>query len=215
MHTAEALVKRGVMNDCHVMAHAIGHAAWRKHRDLPSAFRACSSACIQGCWHGVLEAAMMSPAPERVALKTAVSFCDTLGRDTLERRQCLHGLGHGLMHQRRDDLKAAVAGCESLGGPYESDQCLGGLWMQWTHFPVHEGPRAFGEKAPALCEGVRRDLLGKCAHAVGGAAMFASAHDEAAAKAICRRLPAEQQRSCVKGVQHEVDVLRVHGTHAH
>jgi hypothetical protein len=215
MQAAESLVKGGVMNDCHVMAHAIGHAAWRKSRDLRTAFGACSTACIQGCWHGVLEASMMGPPKERIAAKQALGFCDALGQGTLERRQCLHGLGHGIMHQRRDDLKAAVAECEALGGRYESDQCLGGLWMQWTHFPVHEGAAAFRKKAPALCASVRKDLLGKCAHAVGGAAMFASAHDEAAAKTICRQLPSEQQRACIKGVQHEVDVLRVHGTHSH
>jgi hypothetical protein len=119
------------------------------------------------------------------------------------------------MQQRREDLKAAVAECEALGGRYESDQCLGGVWMQWTHFPLHEGAGAFAKQAPELCGSVRKDLLGKCALALGGAAMFATAHDEGRSKAICKQLPAAQQRDCIKGVQHQVDVLRVHGSHAH
>jgi hypothetical protein len=200
------------MNDCHVMAHAVGHAAWRKAQDLPGAFRACSTNCVQGCWHGVLEAAMKDSGKTPAE---ALAFCDALGKGTLERRQCLHGVGHGIMHQRRADLKAAVGACESLDGRYESEQCLGGLWMQWAHFPVHEGPAAFRRQAPELCDGVRQDLLGKCAHAVGGAAMFAHAHDEAAARAVCRTLPSGQRRQCVRGVQHEIDVLRVHGAHHH
>ena len=212
LQTAEQLVKRGVMNDCHVMAHAVGHATWRKSQDLASAFRACSTNCVQGCWHGVVEASMKDAGKTAAE---ALAFCDALGKGSLERRQCLHGLGHGIMHQRRADLKSAVAACESLDGRFESEQCLGGVWMQWTHFPVHEGPAAFRRKAPELCSGVRQDLLGKCAHAVGGAAMFANAHDETAARAVCRALPSGQQRQCMRGVQHEVDVLRVHGAHHH
>lgn len=215
METAVGLVKSGVMNDCHVMAHTIGHATWRKSRDLRTAFGACSSSCIQGCWHGVMEASMMGAPRERLAPKQALAFCDRLGQGTLERRQCLHGLGHGIMHQRRDDLKSAIAECEALRGRYESDQCLGGLWMQWTHFPMHEGVDSFRRKAPELCASVRGDLLSKCALAVGGAAMFATGHDEAQSRAICKQLRGEQQRQCVKGVQHEIDVLHEHGVHHH
>jgi hypothetical protein len=215
MQAADRLVRGKVMNDCHVMAHTIGHATWHKTRDLRTAFGACSSACIQGCWHGVMEASMMGAPTERIAPKRALAFCDALGQGTLERRQCLHGLGHGIMHQRRDDLKSAVAECEALGARYETDQCLGGMWMQWTHFPLHEGADSFRKKAPELCAAVRKDLLGRCAHAVGGAAMFATGHDETRSKALCKQLPSEQQRQCLKGVQHEIDVLRHEGSHAH
>lgn len=216
MQEAERLVKGGAMDDCHVMAHTIGHATWRKSRDLRTAFGSCSTACIQGCWHGVVEASMMGAPAQRIAPKQALAFCDALGKGTLERRQCLHGVGHGIMHQQRDDLQAAVAQCEALDGRYETDQCLGGLWMQWAHFPVHEGAEAFRKKAPGLCSGVRQYLLGKCAHAVGGAAMFATAQDEARSKAICAELPSGQRRQCIRGVQHQVDVMRVHGgSHQH
>jgi hypothetical protein len=215
METIDRLVKGGVMDDCHVMAHTVGHAVWGKTRELRTAFGACGSGCVQGCWHGVMEASMMGPAAQRIESRQALAFCDALGQGTLERRQCLHGLGHGVMHQRRDNVMAAVAECESIGGRYETDQCLGGLWMQWTHFPLHEGADAFANKAPALCSTVRRDLVGKCALALGGAAMFATAHDEGRSIAICKQLPAAQQRDCIKGVRHELDVLRVHGSHQH
>jgi hypothetical protein len=216
MQAVLGLVKSGVMDDCHVMSHTVGHATWRKSRDLRKAFGACSSACVQGCWHGVMEASMMESPQERITSKQALAFCDALGQGSLERRQCLHGVGHGIMHQRRDALSAAVTECEALGGRYESAQCLGGMWMQWTHFPLHEGVDSFRKKAPELCAAVRQDLSGQCALAVGGAAMFATAHDAERSKSICRQMPSGQQRQCLKGVQHEIDVLRVHGPgHAH
>ena len=45
LQAAEGLVKRGVMNvnDCHVMGHAVGHASWRKERDLGKAFPATTA----------------------------------------------------------------------------------------------------------------------------------------------------------------------------
>ena len=218
LEAAQGLVQSGVMNDCHFMSHTVGHATWRKTRELHTAFGACTTACIQGCMHGVVEASMMEASAGRVAPKQALAFCDSLGEDTLERRQCLHGLGHGIMHQRRDNVNAAVKECEALGARFERDQCLGGLWMQWAHFPLSEGAEGFRRKAPALCAAVREDLMGPCAHAVGGAAMFATGHDEVLSKAICKRLPAPQQAECNKGVQYESELLRKgdgHGHHHH
>jgi len=215
LEAAEGLVKSGVMNDCHVMAHAIGHASWRKSRELRSAFTACSKACIQGCMHGVMEASMMGRAGARVERGAALAFCDSLGKGTLERRQCLHGLGHGIMHQQRDNVRAAIGECENLGGRYERDQCLGGMWMQWAHFPVAEGAAGYRAKAPLLCAGVPEARQPRCAHAVGGAAMFATSHDELLSRAICKDLPAALHEQCNKGVQFEADLLREEGGHKH
>jgi hypothetical protein len=215
LQAAESVVKSGAMNDCHTMAHAIGHASWRKARSLGPAFRACTDACIQGCMHGVIEASMMPAAGAELDAAQVLAFCDALGKGSVERRQCLHGLGHGLMHQDRADVNAALGRCEALGGRFERDQCLGGLWMQWAHFPVRDGAAGFRKKAPSLCAAVRGELQPRCAHAVGGAAMFATGHDAAASRAICAGLPAAQRRECNRGVQYELDVLKHEGVHAH
>ena len=70
LDAAEGLVKSGEMNvnDCHIMGHAVGHASWRKERDLGRAFRACTQKCIQGCYHGAVEAFMIDgPAGQDLA----------------------------------------------------------------------------------------------------------------------------------------------------
>ena len=148
LEAAEALVRRGAMNvnDCHVMGHAIGHSSWRKERDLGRAFAACTPACIQGCLHGSVEAFMIEgPAAETTPARVR-AFCDSLG-ERVKRRQCLHGLGHGVMHQHRKDLRAATSACETVGGRLEADLCLGGLWMQWAHFRIHLGHDAYARVA--------------------------------------------------------------------
>jgi hypothetical protein len=218
LEAAEGLVKGGVMNvnDCHIMGHAIGHASWRRERDLGRAFGACTPACIQGCMHGAVEAFMIDGPAAETSPARVRAFCDALG-DRVKRRQCLHGLGHGIMHQHRKDLAAAANACETVGGRYEADLCLGGVWMQWAHFRIHLGSDAYAEIAPRMCDGVRDDHLPECARAVGGGAMFASGHDEAKSQAICLRLPSIQYADCRRGVDYEVGLIRggLSGKHAH
>ena len=218
LDAAEGLVKAGRMNvnDCHIMGHAIGHASWRKERDLGRAFRACTSACIQGCMHGTVEAFMIDGPESETTPPRVRAFCDSLGAASLERRQCLHGLGHGIMHQYRKDLPGAANACESLGGRYEADLCLGGVWMQWTHFRVHQGTEAYAAAAPTMCEGVSLAHLPECARAVGDGAMFASGHDLAKSAGICQSLPQMQRRDCQRGIDYQVDLIKAGlGGHHH
>src|SRR5262245_26880399 len=201
LEAAEELVRNGKMsvNDCHIMGHAVGQASWRKERDLGRAFRACTQKCIQGCYHGAVEAFMIDGPPGETTPARVRAFCDQLGANSLDRRQCLHGLGHGVMHQYRKDVRAAANACETLGGRREADLCLGGLWMQWAHFRIHLGADAYGAAAPQMCEGVGDALLAECARAVGGGAMFATGHSPQKSAAICKQLPAAQQRDCQRG----------------
>jgi hypothetical protein len=217
LDAAEGLVKSGVMNvnDCHIMGHAVGHASWRKEHDLEKAFHACTSACIQGCMHGAVEAFMIDGPQGQTTPARVRAFCDTLGMDSVERRQCLHGLGHGVMHQYRKDLQDATYACETVGGRREADLCLGGLWMQWAHFHIHQGADAYAKVAPTMCAGVREALLPECARAVGGGAMFAAGHEPARAAAICRLLPDAQHRDCQRGVDYEVGLISAGLGHAH
>jgi hypothetical protein len=217
LDAAEGLVKSGVMNvnDCHVMGHAVGHASWRKERDLGRAFRACTQKCIQGCYHGAVEAFMIDGPEGRTSPAQVRAFCDQLGAGSLDRRQCLHGLGHGIMHQYRKDLAEAANACEKVGGRREADLCLGGLWMQWAHFRIHQGAETYGKAAPTMCEGVRSQHLPECARAVGGGAMFATGHDPAKSAEICKAMPAGQRLDCQRGVEYEVGLIKAGLGHAH
>ena len=209
LEAAEGLVKSGLMNvnDCHIMGHAVGHSSWRKERDLRRAFNACTPACIQGCYHGSVEAFMIDSSAEETTPARMRAFCDSL-KDRVQWRQCLHGLGHGVMHQHRKDLTAAANACETVGGRLEADLCLGGVWMQWAHFRIHLGYDAYARIAPTMCDGVDDRWLPECARAVGGGAMFASGHDEAKSAALCLLLPSIQYADCRRGVDYEVRLIK-------
>ena len=209
LEAAEGLVKSGLMNvnDCHIMGHAIGHSSWNKERDIGRAFGACTMACIQGCMHGSVEAFMIDGPPAETTPARVRAFCDTI-KDRIRWRQCLHGLGHGVAYQNRKDVQAATNACETVGGRLEADLCLGGLWMQWAHFHIHQGADTYARIAQKMCDGVKDHLLPECARAVGGGAMFAAGHDPEKSKAICRLLPANQLADCVRGVDYEVRMIK-------
>lgn len=217
LEAAEGLVRSGVMNvnDCHIMGHAVGHASWRKERDLDRAFGACTNACVQGCMHGAVEAFMIDGPEGQTTPARVRAFCDQLGADSVKRRQCLHGLGHGVMHQHRKDLLSATNACETVGGRVEANLCLGGLWMQWAHFRIHLGEDAYRTVAPTMCDAVGDGLLPECARAVGGGAMFASGHDPVKSGSICKLLPAKQRGDCQRGVDYEVAMIRAGLGHTH
>ncbi len=218
LEAAEDLVKDGLMNvnDCHIMGHAIGHSSWNKERDIGRAFGACTMACIQGCMHGSVEAFMIDGPPAETTPARVRAFCDTF-KDRIRWRQCLHGLGHGVAYQHRKDVQAATNACETVGGRLEADLCLGGLWMQWAHFHIHQSADTYARIAPKLCDGVKDPLLAECARAVGGGAMFAAGHDAAKSGEICKLLPANQHRDCQRGVDYEVRLIRegLSGDHHH
>jgi hypothetical protein len=209
LEAAEDLVRRGLMNvnDCHIMGHAIGHSSWRKEKDLSGAFNACTMACIQGCMHGAVEAFMIDGPPAQTTPARVRVFCDSL-KDPVRRRQCLHGLGHGITYEFRKDVKGAANACETVGGRREADLCLGGLWMQWSHFRIHLGAEAYAKGAAAMCDGLGDGHLSGCARQVGGGAMFAAGHDPVKAGEICKLLPQNQRSDCQRGVDYEVKMIK-------
>ena len=209
LDAAEGLVKSKLMNvnDCHIMGHAIGHSSWNKERDLARAFNACTSACIQGCMHGSVEAFMIDAPRAETTPARVRAWCDTL-KDKIKWRQCLHGLGHGVAYQNRKDVQAAANACETVGGRLEADLCLGGLWMQWAHFHIHQSPQTYASLAPGLCSGLKDQHLPECVRAVGGGAMFVNGHDPVRAGTVCKLLPPGQFKDCQRGVDYEARLIR-------
>lgn len=122
----ERLLAAGLIDDCHLVAHGIGEAAWRVHESqhwwqatvaslLPSSHmeewllstsRALLPGCARGCWDGCMHAVLIELV--LAALRSPASLarlvegsCDAEiagAQADLERwlYGCHHGVGHGL-----------------------------------------------------------------------------------------------------------------------
>lgn len=144
--------------DAHVVAHGLGHEAYRQTGSVAGAFARCSPAFWSGCYHGALQAHLAPWAARGGDIPAAEleTICQPLrGGEAWLWFQCLHGLGHGVTIAARYDLPRALSLCDRLGDPWAREICYGGVFMEdWvgrqpTHGGEHHGEVAHIHAPPA------------------------------------------------------------------
>jgi len=119
-----------VRAECHGLTHAIGHAAGARLRTVSSSFRRGDRFCGSGYYHGVVEAIVSGPERER-ALARPDEICRGLGPPrSANQLDCTHGIGHGFMSLRGNDVRAALKLCDRLRDTSARGNCYAGAFMQ-------------------------------------------------------------------------------------
>ena len=114
--------------DTHQLAHLVGEATARQFGANKQAFGLCPNTFNYGCVHGFFIYVLgRSPTPS----KAATTICDSGGQGPLVPIfNCWHGVGHGVMMARGNDLQASLDVCDSLGSPSAADGCWQGVFME-------------------------------------------------------------------------------------
>lgn len=118
-----------VRAQCHSLSHVIGHAAGERYGDVAAAYRRGDRFCASGYYHGAMEAIVSGPARAR-ALDRPDGVCAGLKRGSVDRGNCSHGLGHGFMVVRANEVPASLRLCDNLSARYERGHCYDGVFMQ-------------------------------------------------------------------------------------
>jgi hypothetical protein len=206
----QSLAARGDLDDCHLQAHRLAHAAYRVVGDVGRAFLLGGRQCRLGYLHGAVEA---SGAETVVGAHTthgvALPLCDRFPMQA-ERSACAHGLGHALMLRTGHDLLASVEGCEAAARKgLARVPCERGVMMQNS---LRYAERAdFTVASLRGCETVEREqrLRRLCLENVGVVAALSLGHDVSRASATCRRLTRTPERSiCLAGAHGEIREAR-------
>jgi hypothetical protein len=113
---------------CHGLAHVIGHAAGERYGDIGRAYRHGDRFCASGYYHGVMEAIVA--ADRSRALDRPDEICAGLRRGSVDEGNCAHGLGHGFMVVRADEVPASLRLCDRLSRDYERRNCYDGVFME-------------------------------------------------------------------------------------
>ena len=123
---ARVFMDSGRVEDCHLVAHMVGKATIVKHDyNLKRSLKACSMDCIQGCVHGAVQG-YITHHSAREDFKSSVSrICEPFSSDAMLRRQCIHGVGHGLLTDGLMPLGEAVELCRGFD-ERETRTCWGG-----------------------------------------------------------------------------------------
>ena len=125
-----------VLNNCHPVVHAIGHAAFARFKDFTTAMKYQSDVCNSGYIHGVLESYLKGKDITR-AIQTV---CLPAKEGSFAFWQCLHGVGHGVMFYTDNNLPKSLELCNGYRSAYSRDACASGVFMEnfnsdeLTHF---------------------------------------------------------------------------------
>ena len=122
-----------VRANCHQMTHVLGRAAVERFGDVSGAYARGNGFCWSGYYHGAMEAVVARVGPEKI-MQQAGGICADLGagqrRYSFDHYNCVHGLGHGFMLVRGNDLFSSLATCDTLLDAWERDGCYGGVFME-------------------------------------------------------------------------------------
>ena len=204
------LVRSGALDDCHHLAHDFGHVGFEVQGTLAAAMRAGDASCLNGYYHGVVEAAVQHAASQGPLEITRM--CTELRGDSLAYDACVHGLGHGLMHVSRDDVMLSRRRCADLPDDYARRRCRGGVYMENSMRYLDLDDAHYRTSAPRACDGLalppaERD---SCNDQIGEIAMFYYRHNLNAALEICQAVGSgSAAKACERGARDELVTSRL------
>src|SRR5215208_709656 len=126
-----ALRDTSIQARAHAYAHEIGRYAVGRRDWDPRVYAECTPQFEAGCYHGLVEAYLNHlPKLDETALRP---LCDRISGSLVPevaRRECAHGLGHGLWFRLHGDYTEALSQCDGLPNSAAQEECRDGVFMQ-------------------------------------------------------------------------------------
>lgn len=195
----EAYEREGfVRAGCHPIVHAIGHAAVARYGDdLPRVYARGDPFCSAGYFHGVTEQIVVDIGAGRF-LASAPSLCGDVD-ESIYRRNCAHGIGHGFLLVLNGDLPAALGTCDVLDARREQRSCYGGVFMQ-NVMSLEQSDYLRPDDPMYPCNELARRHRAMCYEKQTGYALFASNGDVSAVFALCADVRPAFRAPCHEGL---------------
>jgi hypothetical protein len=121
-----------VQASCHELTHGIGRAAAELYGDVASTYSRGDDFCGSGYYHGALETIVANIGADNI-LDEADNICADpreQQNQSLNHRNCAHGLGHGFMGLYQNEVFESLEACDALSDEWEREQCSGGVFME-------------------------------------------------------------------------------------
>lgn len=120
-----------VVSQCHQLTHVIGRVAADLYPNAGAAFPHGDPFCWSGYYHGVTEGLLTQMGDGVTAnLNTVCDDIEGKAAYSFDYYNCVHGLGHGLMYIRSNELFRSLELCDILSGQWERSSCYGGVFME-------------------------------------------------------------------------------------
>jgi hypothetical protein len=134
---------------CHEIGHHLGMWLNAYIDDPQDALDLAQQQCGGSIFHGVIQNYLQIQKFKNISIKDIdiQEICSKYKDDSsfINRWQCLHGLGHGLVDIYNYDIQSAVNRCEEFEPGLEQISCSKGVFMQNTVQLVETGKGDFDE----------------------------------------------------------------------
>ncbi len=202
-----ALSKLGAIDDCHFVSHEVGHVAFEENPNVIANLMGMDGTmCRGGYFHGVIASYFHEVTETGESFPSSYNtLCDELiGSSNYQ--DCVHGLGHGLVHFYGDDLKSSVELCNDMSF-YQDILCTKGVMMQYTdNVLTRQGISK--DVMSNLCNESKLDSLDyqECSMSTGTTMAFFTNHNFDEGKSICELIDDENsQKLCIDGLRLEIE----------
>ena len=127
--TKEQVVKES----CHELTHVIGRAAAELYGgDVDSTYSRGDDFCGSGYYHGAMQTIVANIGADKILDEVDNICADPREQQeqSLNHRNCAHGMGHGFMGLYENELFESLEACDALSEEWEREQCSGGVFME-------------------------------------------------------------------------------------
>jgi len=181
-----------VVADCHLFGHLIGETGLEKNNfDVGKTFSSCVHGCSDGCFHGVMERYLRNEIDPYNVVSNIQNICDSVGTDWVLKRQCFHGVGHGLLAHGYLSFQEAIDTCQIFDLEWIL-QCMGGVVMenmdQYLRLDLNEDD--FRKVIPKICEQVESTdpFSQDCFNATALGFLYYTGYDLRRSESLCEEL---------------------------
>jgi len=202
-----ALSKIGTIDDCHFVSHEIGHVAFNKNPSVISNLVGMDGTmCRGGYFHGVLASYFhdIEETGEPFPSTYNIICDDLIGSSNYQ--DCIHGLGHGLVHYFGEDLSSSLEMCHDMSF-YQNILCVKGVMMQHTdNILTRQGISK--DVISNLCDATELESLDfvECSMSVGTTLAFFTDHNFDEGSKSCKLIEHKQgQNYCLEGLRLEIE----------
>jgi hypothetical protein len=192
-------------SNCHLLTHFIGRGAVDLYGDdIATVYSQGDNFCGSGYYHGVMEAIVEKIGSDKI-LKGTNTLCTNLDGDrghSFDHYNCAHGLGHGFMDIKGDDLFDSLKTCDTLDS-WERDRCYGGVFMEnvvANNNPGHSSKYLKADQPMYPCDLVGNRYKNECYQRQTSYALQTQGNDFSKVFDLCAKVEGYFRQACYQGL---------------
>jgi hypothetical protein len=193
-------------SNCHELSHAIGRATVDLYSgDMPTVYSHGDTFCGSGYYHGAMESVVARIGPDAI-LENANTLCNDLSGHqmySVYHYNCAHGLGHGFMGIKGNELYDALRTCDALTDSWERNRCYGGVFMENVidkDDPEHPSKYLKADQPLYPCDVVGNDYKNECYQRQTSYALQTQDNDFSKVFDLCAKVDDDFRQACYQGL---------------